>query len=111
MVMSTAKTVDAYLASLPEEKRTAISTIRDLVLRSLPPGYEEGMAFGMIYYSIPLSRYPDTYNKQPLGYVGLAAQKNFNAIYLMGVYGDPVRAQRFKDGFARAGKKLDIGKS
>ena len=111
MVMSAATTVDAYLASLPEDKRAAISTVRDLVLENLPDGFVEGMGFGMIYYSIPLSRYPDTYNDQPLGYVALAAQKNFNAIYLMGVYGDPTRAAKFKEGFAKAGKKLDIGKS
>src|SRR3954471_11620118 len=111
MVMSAAKTVDAYLASLPDDKRSAIATVRDLVLRNLPEGFVEGMGFGMIYYSIPLSRYPNTYNGQALAYVGLAAQKNFNAIYLMGVYGDPERAAKFKDGFARAGKKLEIGKS
>jgi Domain of unknown function (DU1801) len=111
MVMSAAKTVDAYLASLPDDKRAAISSVRDLVLGSLPAGYVEGMGFGMINYSIPLSRYPNTYNGQALSYVALAAQKNFNAIYLMGVYSDAARAQRFKDGFAKAGKKLDIGKS
>ena len=111
MVMSAAKTVDAYLASLPDDKRSAISTVRDLVLQNLPEGFVEAMGFGMIYYSIPLSRYPTTYNDQPLAYAALAAQKNFNAIYLMGVYGDPARAARFKEGFARACKKLDIGKS
>lgn len=111
MVMSAAKTVDEYLASLPEDRRAAIDRVRGLVLRNLPAGYEEGMDYGMIYYSIPLSRYPNTYNRQPLGYVGLAAQKNFNAIYLMGVYSDAARAKRFKDGFAKAGKKLDVGKS
>ena len=111
MVMSAAKTVEEYLASLPGDRRAAISSVRDLVLRNLPAGYVEGMAFGMIYYSIPLSRYPDTYNGQALAYIGLAAQKNFNAIYLMGVYSDPARARAFKEGFARAGKKLDVGKS
>ena len=111
MVMSTAKTVDAYLASLPDDRRAAISTVRDLVLRNLPDGYVEGMGFGMINYSIPLSRYPNTYNGQALCYIGLAAQKNFNAIYLMGVYGDTARAKKFTDAFAKAGKKLDIGKS
>jgi hypothetical protein len=49
MVMSAAKTVDAYLASLPDQKREAISSMRDLVLRSLPAGYVEGMGFEMIY--------------------------------------------------------------
>ena len=111
MVVSAATSVAEYLKSLPDEKRAAISTVRDLVLAKLPKGYVEGMAYGMIYYSVPLSRYPETYNGHALCYIGLAAQKNFNAIYLMGVYSDPVRAQRFKDGFTRAGKKLDAGKS
>lgn len=111
MVMSAAKSVDEYLASLPDDKRAAIGRVRDLVLRNLPAGYVEGMGFGMIYYSIPLSRYPNTYNGQPLCYAGLAAQKNFNAIYLMGVYSDAERSKQFKDGFAKAGKRLDIGKS
>jgi len=107
----TAKTVDEYLDSLPEASRAEISAVRDVVLRSLPKGYVEGMAYGMVYYSIPLSRYPETYNGHPLCYVGLAAQKNHNAIYLMGVYGDGGNAKQFKDAFAKAGKKLDMGKS
>ena len=55
MVMSAAKTVGAYLASLPDEKRAAITTIRELARRNLPDGYVEGMGFGMINYSIPLT--------------------------------------------------------
>ncbi len=111
MVMSAATSVEEYLKSLPDEQRAAISTVRDVVLANLPEGYAEGMAYGMIYYFVPLTRYPETYNGQALCYIGLAAQKNHSAIYLMGVYSDPVRAKRFKDGFARAGKKLDAGKS
>lgn len=111
MVSSAAKTVDSYLAELPAERRAVISAVRDMVRKNLPKGYVESMGFGMISYSVPLSRLADTYNKQPLMYVALAAQKNFNSIYLMGVYGDAGRAKRFKDGFAKGGKKLDIGKS
>ncbi len=111
MVMSAAKTVDAYLKSLPADRRKEISAVRDIVLRNLPKGYVEGMEYGMIYYSIPLSRYPGTYNGHPLCYAGLAAQKNFNTIYLLGVYGDGARAKQFHDAFAKAGKKLDMGKS
>lgn len=67
MVSSTAKTVAAYLAELPPERRAVVSAVRDAVNAHLPPGYEEAMAFGMIGWSVPLSRYPDTYNQQPLG--------------------------------------------
>jgi hypothetical protein len=111
MASSAAKTVESYLAELPAERRAIISAVRDMVRKNLPKGYVESMGFGMISYSVPLSRLADTYNKQPLMYVALAAQKNFNSIYLMGVYADADRAKRFKDGFARAGKRLDIGKS
>ena len=111
MTISRASTVAEYLAELPPERRKVISDARDLVLRSLPKGYDEGMAYGMIYYHVPFSRLAETYNGHPLCYVGLAAQKNFYAFYLMGIYSDPARAKAFVDGFARAGKKLDIGKS
>ncbi len=62
-------------------------------------------------WSVPLETYPDTYNGQPLCYAALAAQKNHFALYLMSVYGDPGEAKRLKEGFAKAGKKLDMGKS
>ena len=111
MVSSAARTVDAYLESLDADRRKVISAVRDVVRKNLPKGYQEEMGFGMIAYNVPLTELAETYNKQPLMYAALAAQKNYNAIYLMGVYSDSARAKRFTDGFARAGKKLDIGKS
>ena len=110
MPRSAATTVDEYLQSLPDTSRAEISRVRDVILASLPTGYEEGMAYGMIYYSVPLSRYPKTYNGQPLGYVGLAAQKQYNSLHLVGVYGDNDGAKHLGDAFARAGKRLDMGK-
>ena len=100
MVSSAAKTVDGYLRELPADRREVISRVRTVVRKHLPRGYEESMGFGMITWSVPLSRLAETYNKQPLMYAALAAQKNFNAIYLMGVYGDAERARRFTEGFA-----------
>lgn len=111
MVSSAAQTATAYLASLPEDRRADISTVRDMVLKSLPAGVEEMMSFGMIGYGIPLSRFPNTYNKQPLCFVYIAAQKNFNALYLMCSYMNPDVRTRLADGFRVAGKKFDMGKS
>ena len=111
MVMSKAATVAQYLTELPPERRKAISAVRKVIKANLPAGFKETMGYGMINYVIPLTRYPDTYNGQPLCYAALASQKNFCSVYLMGVYGDPRRAAWFKDGFKRAGKKLDAGKS
>ena len=111
MAKSAASTVDEYLAELPDDKRQALSAVREVVLRNLPEGYREMMTFGMIGYGIPLERYPGTYNGQPLAFAALAAQKNYNALYLTCVYQDPEQERELRDGFEAAGKKLDMGKS
>ena len=111
MVQSSAKTVKEYLDELPADRRKEIARVRSVVKKNLPKGYREGVGFGMICYVIPLERYPDTYNKQPLGYAALAAQKNFNTLYLMGAYGDPKQKKRLEDAFKKSGKKMDMGKS
>ena len=79
---SEAKTVDGYLAELPRDRREAISAVWRVIVENLPDGYEEAMNWGMITYQVPLSTYPETYNKQPLMYAALASQKNHMAVYL-----------------------------
>ena len=111
MVMSKATTVAEYLAELPADRRKTISTVRAVVRKSLPKGYEEGVGYGMICYTVPLATHPVTYNGQPLCYAALASQKQYCAIYLMNVYGDATSAKAFREGFKKAGKKLDMGKS
>jgi uncharacterized protein DUF1801 len=110
MVSSKALTVDDYLAGLPPERRSIVASVRDLVRRNLPEGYEETMNWGMISYEVPLERYPDTYNRQPLSYAALAAQKSFYTLYLNNVY-NADRRQWLEREFQKAGKKLDMGKS
>jgi hypothetical protein len=111
MVSSKAATPEDYIAELPRERAALIAHVRDLVNANLPPGYREGVGWGMIGWVLPLERYPNTYNGQPLVYAGLAAQKNHNALYLNGVYGSQERSQRLAEGYSAAGKKLDMGKS
>jgi uncharacterized protein YdhG (YjbR/CyaY superfamily) len=111
MPRSSATTPEAYLAELSSERRADIAAVRDVIRKNLPEGYDESVNWGMISYGVPLERYPNTYNKQPLCYVGLAAQKNYNALYLMRVYGDKAQEKRLRDAFKKAGKKLDMGKS
>jgi hypothetical protein len=111
MPRSSAPTVAAYLAGLTPERRAALSAVRTVIKRNLPRGYQEAMGFGMITYHVPLRRYPDTYNGQPLCLAALASQKNFATLYLMTVYGDPGLLKRLQDGFKNAGKRLDMGKS
>ena len=111
MVQSKAKTVKEYLDELPADRREVVSKVRAVVRKHLPKGYQETMNWGGICYEIPLKRYPDTYNKQPLAYAGLGAQKNYYALHLLGVYFDPKRLTLLKAGFKKAGKKLNMGKS
>lgn len=108
---SKASTVTEYLASLPEDRRKTISKVRGMIKKHLPKGYKESMNWGVIAYEIPLQVFPNTYNGQPLCYAALASQKNHNALYLTIPYGDPKQRKQLEDAFAKAGKKLDMGKS
>jgi hypothetical protein len=107
----TATTVAEYLSSLPVERRQALEAVRSEILRNLPAGYEEGIHYGMIGYGIPLSRYPDTYNGQPLMLAALASQKQYMSVYLTALYSDPKLSAWFQEAYAATGKKLDMGKS
>jgi len=111
MAKSNARTVNEYLEELPEDRRSVVSALRRVILDHLPAGYEETLNWGMIAYEVPLERYPDTYNGQPLGYLALAAQKSHYALYLNCVYQDPEQERWFREAFQKAGKKLDMGKS
>jgi hypothetical protein len=110
-MQSKAKTVQEYLSDLPNDRLDAIETVRDVILDNLPEGFEETINWGMIAYQVPLSRYPDTYNKQPLMLAALASQKNHMAVYLTGVYADQQSRSQFTEAYKATGKRMDMGKS
>jgi uncharacterized protein YdhG (YjbR/CyaY superfamily) len=114
-MQSKATTVDDYIAELPEERRKALAQLRKVVKKNLPKGFKEGMGYGMMGYSVPHSMYPAGYHcnpKDPLPFMGMASQKNFIAVYHMGVYADPKLLKWFTDAHAKASpKRLDMGKS
>ena len=102
------------MAALPEDRREAMAAIREVILKNLPKGYEEGMQWGMPSYFVPLSAYPAGYNcqpDQPLPFVGLASQKNYMAFYGFCIYMDEELKNRFVADWKKTGKKLDMGKS
>lgn len=118
-MQSQAATVDQYLASLPADRRAAITAIRKVLLANLDKTYVEGMAYGMIGYVIPHSVYPPGYHcnpKQALPFLMLASQKNYMSLYMFGLYmgGDgsceTPASSEFRDAWTRTGKKLDMGK-
>ncbi|HEY5922695.1 MAG TPA: DUF1801 domain-containing protein [Kofleriaceae bacterium] len=105
--------VDEYLAKLPDDRRTAIAKVRDVINANLPVGYEEKIQFGMISWCVPESALPakDVYNKQPLCLASLASQKNHMAVYMMHIYGSQTLRTWFESAYRRSGKKLDMGQS
>ncbi len=118
VVQSKAKTVAAYLASLPEDRRSALQAVRRVILANLDQGYEEGMQYGMIGYYVPHRIYPPGYHcdpKQPLPFAGLASQKRYMSLYLGMCYCGSVEGEEsselrwFRQAWARTGKKLDSG--
>ena len=109
MAHSQAASVEAYLGELSPERREIIARVRKIILEHLPEGYVESMNWGMISYEIPLDVYPDTYNKKPLGYLALAAQKNHYALYMLSVYADPAQEEKLREGFRKTGIKTGHG--
>lgn len=112
-MQSKATTVQQYLAELPPDRRAAIQALREVILRNLDKGYEEGMQYGMIGYHVPHRIFPAGYHcdpKQPLPFAALASQKNYMAVYLWSVYADGPEERWFREAWARTGRKLDMGK-
>ena len=107
---SNVKTPAQYIASLPADRAKTIATVRAHVNKHIPRGYDECLVWGTIGWTIPLSRYPDTYNKQPICYVALSSQKNYCVLYLMCTYWGSSQLEQLKAAFKAAGKKLNMGK-
>ena len=104
-----------YIDQLPKERKKAINNLREVILRHLPPGFEETMSYGMIGYVVPHSIYPAGYHTNPelpLPFLNIASQKNFIALYHMGIYSDPELLDWFKHQYPKYSPiKLDMGKS
>ena len=114
-MQSKASTVEEYMDSLPEDRKPAMAELRKVILQNLPKGFSEEMSYGMIGYVVPQTIYPEGYHcdpKLPLPFMNLASQKNFVAIYHMGVYANQKLLDWFTKEYAEQCKtKLDIGKS
>jgi uncharacterized protein YdhG (YjbR/CyaY superfamily) len=110
-----AETFDEYLSQVPEERKEAIARLRQVLKDNLPEGFEEGIGYNIPGFDVPHSLYPAGYHcdpKQPLPFVGFASQKNFIALYHMGIYAVPELYQWFTSEYPKHVKsKLDMGKS
>ncbi len=107
-----AATVTEYLAALPADRREALSEVRRAINRALPPGYKEGIQFGMISWFVPLSTYPAGYGGNPmvaLPLVSLVSQKSGISLHMLCFYGQPALREWFDAQYKKSGKKLDMG--
>lgn len=112
---SGATTVNEYLEQLPVDRQAALQTLRQTILSNLPAGFSEQMSYGMPGYVVPHTVYPAGYHcdpTQPVPFVSFASQKNFVALYHMGLYANPILLQWFTAAYPQYAKgKLDMGKS
>lgn len=114
-MQSKAEIVEDYLEQIPDERKPYFNQLRETVLANLPEGFDEQMSYGMIGYVVPFSLYPDGYHcnpKLPLPFASIASQKNFIALYHMGIYANPELMEWFVNEYPKHCKrKLDMGKS
>ena len=114
-MQSKAQSVETYMSELPEERKAPMQRLREVFKANLPEGFNEEMNYGMIGYVVPHSIYPKGYHcspELPLPFVNIASQKNFIAVYHMGIYSDEKLLNWFVEEFPKHSKaKLDMGKS
>ena len=114
-MQSKATTPEQYLSELPEDRKEAMLKLRNAIKENLPQGFEEVLSYGMLGYVVPHSIYPSGYHcnpKLPLPFINLASQKNFIALYHMGIYANKNLESWFVSEYPKHVKsKLDMGKS
>lgn len=112
---SIAVTPEEYLSNLPKDRVEAMQKLRMVLKKNLPLGFAEAMSYGMLGFVVPHTIYPKGYHcdaKLPLPFVSLASQKNFIALYHMGIYADESLLNWFTAEYPKHSKaKLDMGKS
>lgn len=110
-----AKSTEEYIALLPHERQQAVAKLKKVISDNLPEGFAETMGYGMIAFVVPHAVYPDGYHcdpKLPLPFINIASQKNFVALYHMGLYAMPDLMKWFTDEYSKHSKtRLDMGKS
>lgn len=110
-----ASTIEEYIDQISEDRQESFQKLRKIIVENIPKGFEETLSYGMVGYVVPHSLYPSGYHcdpKLPLPFLALASQKNFIALYHMGIYAKPDLLKWFVEEFPKHSKaKLDMGKS
>ncbi|WP_297088208.1 DUF1801 domain-containing protein [uncultured Draconibacterium sp.] len=110
-----ANSPEEYISKLNEPRKSAFSKLRNVINENLPTGFEETMSYGMIGYVVPHTVYSAGYHcnpKLPLPFINIASQKNFVALYHMGIYANKELMQWFLNDYPKhCSTKPDMGKS
>jgi uncharacterized protein YdhG (YjbR/CyaY superfamily) len=106
---------DNYISQLPEDRKEPITKILELLKIHLPQGFEAQIQYSMPSYVVPHSIFPAGYHcnpSEPLPFISVASQKNFIALYHMGLYARPELHEWFINEYPKhSNYKLDMGKS
>jgi hypothetical protein len=107
--------ITQYLELLPTDRQEALTKLITLAESNLPNGFEAIIQYKMPSFVVPKSIYPAGYHctpTEPLPFISFASQKNFIAIYHMGLYSLPELYEWFVNEYPKHSKsKLDMGKS
>ncbi len=110
-----ASSTQEYLDLLPDDRKEPVTKIKNILKENLPEGFQEGILYKMPAFFVPHTTYPDGYHcnpKDPLPFINVASQKNFVALYHMGLYAKKELYDWFVAEYPKHCKyKLDMGKS
>lgn len=115
MKLSHQDKIQAYLKSLPNDRKQALMGLRTVLRENLPQDFEETFQYGMISYVVPHEIYPQGYHvnpDDPLPFISIGNQAKHIAMYHYGLYENHDLSQWFKDAYqAISPHKIDMGKS
>ena len=109
--MATKKTAEAPAIT----KEEAFDKLTEVIDTNITKGFEKGTSYGMLAWVVPHSTFPAGYHckpEEPLPFISLTPQKNFIAMYHMGLYSMPELYEWFLNEYPKhTTAKPDVGKS
>ena len=76
-----AASVEDYMSQIPEDRKQALSKLRDFIKTNIPKGFKKILSYGMVGYVVPHTLYPNGYHCSPalpLPFLSFASQKKLS---------------------------------
>lgn len=107
--------INQYIETLDGDRKVAFEKIWKSLITKTPKGFDFCLNYKMPSVVVSHKLYPKGYHCDttlPLPFISLASQKNFIALYHMGLYASPQLLDWFVSEYPKHSKaKLDMGKS